>query len=252
MMNQSQERHFGLIGYPLVHSYSKGFFTEKFRNEGFENCFYHNFPIQSAGEIKALVSENPGLVGLNVTIPHKEAVMNFLDEIDPLAQSIGAVNCILIKNDRLIGHNTDVYGFSMSIKPFLENKYERALILGTGGASKAVAYALKQWGIPFFFVSRNPSGSNVISYEELSAASIGHFRLIINTTPLGTYPEIDDCPLLPYEALSEGHFLYDLIYNPEMTTFLQLGKRAGAAIMNGSAMLRLQAEKSWEIWNSSL
>lgn len=251
-MNQSEEiRQYGLIGYPLVHSFSKTYFTEKFRSEGNVFCRYDNFPIQDIATVRSLVGSMPALRGLNVTIPHKESVMVYLDEVDATAQAVGAVNCIRIESGRMKGYNTDVYGFEMSIKPFLENHYERALILGTGGASKAVAFVLKKWGIPFHFVSRIASNDQIITYDVLKADVMHHFPLIINTTPLGTYPDIDACPYLPYEGLSERHFLYDVIYNPEETTFLRLGRIAGAKTMNGYAMLIKQAERSWEIWNET-
>jgi shikimate dehydrogenase len=189
---------------------------------------------------------------LNVTIPYKEAVIPFLDELDDIAKAVGAVNCIHFRNGKTKGYNTDVFGFEMSIKPFLENRYERALILGTGGASKAVAFVLERWGIPFHLVSRNPQGERELGYDVLKSEVMHHFPLIINTTPLGTYPDIDACPYLPYEGLSERHFLYDLIYNPEETTFLRLGRLAGAKTMNGHAMLMLQADRSWQIWNDEV
>jgi shikimate dehydrogenase len=246
----SQKRVFGLVGYPLVHSFSKGYFTKKFADLQLHDCSYENFSIRIIEEIREVVQSNPNLVGLNVTIPYKETVMPLLQEVDEVASVVGAVNCIRIRNGILKGYNTDVFGFEMSIKPFLENHYERALILGTGGASKAVAYVLRKWGIPFHYVSRTPSGDQELGYDVLKAEVIHHFPLIINTTPLGTYPDIDACPLLPYEGLSNKHFLYDLVYNPEETTFLHLGRLAGAKTMNGHAMLVQQAEKSWDIWNS--
>lgn len=237
------------MGYPLVHSFSKGYFTKRFIELNEPNCQYENFSLEHISLLTTLVNSNPSLAGLNVTIPHKESVIPMLDDIDETAASIGAVNCIRVKNGLLKGYNTDVYGFEMSIKPFLENRYERALILGTGGASKAVAYVLRKWGIPFHFVSRTPTGEQELSYDVLKADVMHHFPLIINTTPVGTYPNIDACPYMPYEGLSERHFLYDLVYNPEETTFLRLGRLAGAKTMNGYAMLVLQAERSWEIWN---
>jgi shikimate dehydrogenase len=238
------------VGYPLVHSFSKGYFTKKFADLQLHDCSYENFSIRTIEEIREVVHGNPNLEGLNVTIPYKETVMPLLQEVDEVASVVGAVNCIRIRNGILKGYNTDVFGFEMSIKPFLENHYERALILGTGGASKAVAYVLRKWGIPFHYVSRTPSGDQELGYDVLKADVIHHFQLIINTTPLGTYPDIDACPLLPYEGLSSKHFLYDLVYNPEETAFLHLGRLAGAKTMNGYAMLVQQAEKSWDIWNS--
>ena len=244
-----QHRLFGLVGYPLVHSFSKGYFAKRFveLNEG--NCRYENFSLTDISLLPELIQANPSLVGLNVTIPYKERIIPYLDELDSVAHAIGAVNCVRVRNGVLKGYNTDAYGFEMSIKPFLENHYERALILGTGGASKAVAFVLRNWGIPFHFASRTPVTSDQLSYDVLKADVIRHFPLIINTTPLGTYPDIDACPTLPYEGLTASHMLYDLVYNPEETTFLRLGRLAGAKTMNGYAMLIQQAERSWQIWN---
>ena len=244
-------RRFGLIGYPLVHSFSKNYFLGKFNEWGKTECVYENFSMRDIAGFPELLNSHTDLQGLNVTIPHKETVMPYLNELDPIAAEVGAVNCIRIQRGISKGFNTDVYGFEMSIKPFLENHYERALILGTGGASKAVAYVLQKWGVPFHFVSRTPTNENEMSYETLKAEVMHHFPLIINTTPVGTYPNIDACPYLPYEGLSHKHFLYDLIYNPEETTFLRLGRLARARTMNGYAMLIKQAERSWEIWNSN-
>jgi len=245
-------KQFGLIGYALVHSFSKGYFNAKFQEWGRTDCRYDNFSIAAIDEIRGVLESHTELVGLNVTIPYKEAVIPFLDELDDFAKAVGAVNCIHIRNGKTKGYNTDVFGFEMSIKPFLENRYERALILGTGGASKAVAFVLERWGIPFHLVSRNPQGERELGYDVLKSEVMHHFPLIINTTPLGTYPDIDACPYLPYEGLSERHFLYDLIYNPEETTFLRLGRLAGAKTMNGHAMLMLQADRSWQIWNDEV
>lgn len=244
-------RRFGLIGYPLVHSFSKDYFNGKFSEWGLTDCVYENYSIRDIAQFTQLLSAHPDLNGLNVTIPHKESVIPYLTEMDAIAAEVGAVNCIRIQGGVAKGYNTDVYGFEMSIKPFLENHYERALILGTGGASKAVAYVLRKWGIPFHSVSRTPAGEHEMSYDVLKPEVMHHFPLIINTTPLGTYPDIDACPYLPYEGLSQKHFLYDLIYNPQETTFLRLGRLAGAKTMNGYAMLIKQAEKSWEIWNEN-
>jgi shikimate dehydrogenase len=243
-------RRFGLIGYPLVHSFSKDYFLGKFREWGRTDCVYENFSLRDIAGFPQLLEAHGDLHGLNVTIPHKESVIPFLDALDEVAAAVGAVNCIRVRDGKTTGFNTDVYGFEMSIKPFLENHYERALILGTGGASKAVAHVLRKWGVPFHHVSRTPTNENELSYDTLKAEVIHHFPLIINTTPLGTYPDIDACPYLPYEGLSERHFLYDLVYNPEETTFLRLGRLAGAKTMNGYAMLIKQAEKSWDIWNA--
>jgi len=247
--DSNQKRLFGLVGYPLVHSFSKGYFKKRFEELSEYDSVYENFSIADIRNFPELLQNHSNLCGLNVTIPYKESVIPFLSALDTEAQAIGAVNCIKISNGRATGYNTDAYGFAMSIKPFIENHYERALILGTGGASKAVAYVLRNWGIPFHFVSRNPKKEGDLSYDVLKPEVMHHFPLIINTTPLGTYPDVDACPHLPYEGLTEKHFLYDLIYNPEETTFLRLGRLAGAKTMNGYAILILQAERSREIWN---
>jgi len=241
---------YGLIGYPLSHSFSQKYFEKKFTCENIADSEYRNFSIESIEKLREVLSENPDLIGLNVTIPYKEKVIAFLNELDETTREIGAVNCIKIEDGKLKGFNTDAYGFEMSIKPFLENKYERALILGTGGASKAVAYVLKKWNIPFHYATRNPNTPNHLSYQDLSNDNIKYFQLIINTTPLGTFPNIESSPDLPYEGMSSAHFLYDLVYNPSETVFLRKGKEQGAHTMNGLKMLELQAERAWQIWNN--
>ena len=244
-------RQFGLIGYPLSHSFSPSYFKEKFEKENITDAQYSLYPLSSISEYPSLVTSlGQSLFGLNVTIPYKEQIIPFLDAIDPVAQAIGAVNCIHFVDGKSTSYNTDVFGFEMSIKPFLENKYERALIIGTGGASKAIAHALRKWNIATFFLTRNPSAQNHLGYHTLTADTLKHFPLIINTTPLGTFPETDACPAIPYEGLTESHFLYDLVYNPAETLFLQKGKAKGAQTMNGLKMLQLQAEKSWEYFHS--
>jgi shikimate dehydrogenase len=252
-------RTFGLIGYPLSHSFSQKYFTEKFAREKITDAVYKVFPLESINEFPALIKSNPGLVGLSVTIPHKETVIPFLTELDEMARDVGAVNCIRIKGTTgegrgmtMKGFNTDVYGFSQSIKPFLENHHERALILGTGGASKAVEYVLKQIGLDTYKVSRNKNAGDVkrFTYSELNKNIIDSFTLIVNTTPLGMYPNVDGFPPIPYEYLSPKHLLYDLVYKPDETIFLKKGKQMGCIVMNGLNMLHLQADKAWEIWNS--
>ncbi|MDP4266598.1 MAG: shikimate dehydrogenase [Bacteroidota bacterium] len=244
-------RIFGLIGYPLSHSFSQKYFNDKFQNEGITDSDYKLFPLKNIYDLRSLLTSE--LIGLNVTIPYKEKIIQFLDDIDPIADEVGAVNTIKIKYESgkyiLKGYNTDVYGFEQSIKPLLNIHHQKALILGTGGASKAVYYVLKNIGIECLFVSRNPQMNNSISYETLNKTVIESFKLIINTTPLGMYPNIKEVPPIPYEFLSENHFLYDLIYNPKETLFLHEGKKAGAIIQNGLNMLYFQAEKAWEIWN---
>jgi shikimate dehydrogenase len=241
-------RRFGLVGKSLSHSFSKDYFQKKFAELEIQ-ATYENFELAEIAEIKDLLL-NDKLSGLNVTIPYKEAVIPFLDEINPIAREVGSVNTIDFKNGKTIGHNTDIIGFENSLKPFLEHGMDRALILGTGGASKAVAHVLKEIGLDVLFVSRNPSGENQISYEECNANAVKWHKLIINTTPIGTSPNIEDAPKITYEGVTESHLLYDLIYNPAKTQFLIEGEKRGASIQNGLSMLKIQAEKSWEIWNS--
>ncbi len=242
-------RKFGLIGYPLGHSFSKKYFTDKFVKNNISGCEYELYPLEDVKQLPQLLADNPKLEGLNVTIPHKEAVIPFLDKLSDEAAQIGAVNCIRIENGLKTGYNTDAFGFHQSIKPFLEPHHSRALILGTGGASKAVAYILGKIGIDYLFVSREAKGSNQISYEQLNELALRYHKFIINTTPLGTYPNMDQCPAIPYEFITAEHFLVDLVYNPEKTLFMQKGEEKGAMILNGYPMLQQQAEKSWEIWN---
>jgi shikimate dehydrogenase len=239
-----------LIGYPLAHSFSKKYFSEKFQRENILNCVYENFPLSRIEEFPQLIQSNPNLVGLNVTIPYKEQVIPFLDELDEAVEEIGAVNTIKVSSRKLKGHNTDVFGFIHSIKNLIQPFHSSALILGTGGSSKAVAFGLKKMGIEFDFVSRNPDEKE-LRYEDLDDSVLHHYKIIINTTPIGMFPEVDVCPPIPYEYLTPSHLLFDLIYNPEETLFLKKGKEKQAATKNGLEMLQLQAEKSWEIWNSN-
>lgn len=241
-------RNFGLIGYPLSHSFSKGYFTEKFQREGLPDCRYENYPLPSVEGLSGLIARTEGLEGLNVTIPHKEAVIAQIGELDEAARQIGAVNTLVIRDGKTKGFNTDVVGFERSLRPLLQGHHGQALILGTGGASKAVAYCLSALGIGFRLVSRRPA-SGLLTYEALTAEIMQHYRLIINTTPLGTSPRVDRCPPIPYDCLGEAHLLYDLVYNPAETLFLRKGKAQGATIKNGYEMLVLQAEASWAIWN---
>ncbi|MCD8432168.1 shikimate dehydrogenase [Tenacibaculum finnmarkense genomovar ulcerans] len=253
MEEKEVKKMYALVGKNISYSFSKGYFTNKFKELGLETSEYVNFDIQSIEELSAKIKENKTtLKGMNVTIPYKLDVFNFLDEIDKKARKIGAVNTIKIsKKGKLIGFNTDVYGFKKSLKPLLKNHHKKALILGTGGASKAVAYVLKKLGITYYFVSRNPKGKKEVSYQSLSKEIIETHHLIINCTPLGTHPNIKDCPDIPYQFIGKKHLLFDLIYNPEITTFLSKGQEKNAAIKNGLEMLEQQAEKAWEIWNNS-
>ncbi|MBE7687626.1 shikimate dehydrogenase [Tenacibaculum finnmarkense genomovar ulcerans] len=253
MEEKEVKKMYALVGKNISYSFSKGYFTNKFKELGLEISEYVNFDIQSIEELSAKIKENKTtLKGMNVTIPYKLDVFNFLDEIDKKARKIGAVNTIKIsKKGKLIGFNTDVYGFKKSLKPLLKNYHKKALILGTGGASKAVAYVLKKLGITYYFVSRNPKGKKEVSYQSLSKEIIETHHLIINCTPLGTHPNIKDCPDIPYQFIGKKHLLFDLIYNPEITTFLSKGQEKNAAIKNGLEMLEQQAEKAWKIWNNS-
>ncbi|QHS62495.1 shikimate dehydrogenase family protein [Chitinophaga agri] len=239
---------YGLIGYPLSHSFSKGFFAEKFSREGIQECIYDSFPIPAIDELPALLAQQPELQGLNVTIPYKEVVIPYLDELSPAATQMKAVNCIHFKDGRKIGYNTDAIGFRRSLEPLLKPHHNKALILGTGGAAKAVQFVLESLHIPYKLVSRQAS-ADTISYEQLDTDTMASHTLIINTTPLGMYPNVTAAPAIPYDQLTDRHLLYDLIYNPAVTTFLQKGADRGATIKNGHEMLILQAEASWEIWN---
>lgn len=243
-------RQFGLIGFPLSHSFSKKYFTEKFEKEKLTDCSYELYPLASIDQYSSLV-KNTELSGLNVTIPYKESIIPFLDALDPLAEKIGAVNCIKFENGKSKGYNTDAFGFKQSIKPFIETQHERALILGTGGASKAVFHVLNEIGIDCYFVSRDKSQVDThkaFNYDELNEYVMNAFKLIVNTSPVGTYPSINECPAIPYEFIGKGYLLYDLIYNPEETLFLNKGRALGAVGINGLSMLQQQAEEAWRIW----
>lgn len=239
---------FGLIGKNIGYSFSKKFFTEKFKNEAFPHS-YENFDIDSIALFPEIISKNEALKGLNVTIPYKEEILPFLDDLDSEAKQIGAINTIKVSGNKLIGYNTDHFGFQKSLEKFLPLQNKKALILGTGGASKAVAFALKNLGFEYKFVSRKEN-TDALSYTSLSKRIIKNHLLIVNCTPLGTFPNIDDCPTIPYQYLTKHHLLFDLIYNPAETEFLNRGKNNGAMIINGLDMLRFQAEKAWQIWNS--
>ena len=240
---------YGLLGKNISYSFSKIYFSEKFEKENLQHS-YENFDIPSIELFPKIISETSGLKGLNVTIPYKEAVIEFLDELDDDAEKIGAINTIKIfENKKFKGYNTDHFGFQKSLEPFLPLQKKTALILGTGGASKAVAFALKNLGFDFKFVSRKES-PETLTYSHLDKSVIEDHLLIINCTPLGTSPNIADCPPIPYQYLTQNHLLYDLIYNPAETTFLKRGKSQQAQTVNGLEMLKIQAEKAWQIWNS--
>lgn len=239
---------YGLIGYPLGHSFSARYFADRFATEGRNDCRYLNFPLESIEQLPGLLEQEKDLQGFNVTIPYKQAVFPYLTSLSDEAREIGAVNCVKITPDGLKGFNTDAYGFSRSLQTMIGSQRPDALILGTGGASKAVMYVLGQLGISFQRVSRH-AGADRICYADLNPDLIRQYRLIINTTPLGTFPKVDESPALPYDAIGPEHFLFDLVYNPAVTEFLRRGAEHGARVQNGYDMLIGQAEMSWDIWN---
>lgn len=248
-MIDTLRRRFGLLGRNISYSFSKGYFTEKFSDEVFAGNSYENFDISEINYFTELVKNNPDLKGLNVTIPYKEQVIPFLDKLSKKAALIGAVNTIkFTKSGKLKGYNTDYFGFKKSLEPLLELHHKKALILGTGGASKGVAFALDELGILYTFVSREAK-DNIIDYNLINATTFDNFQIIINCTPVGTIPDTDACPDIPYEFFTDKHIAYDLIYNPAETEFLKRAKQKGAVIKNGYNMLIFQAEKAWKIWN---
>lgn len=247
---ENQKFKLGLLGRNISYSFSRTYFSKKFEKECINHITYENFDIESIESFPKLIKNTLNLKGLNVTIPYKEDVIAYLDELNEKAAAIGAVNTIKVcKNGKLVGYNTDFHGFQESIKPLLEPDHTSALILGTGGASKAVIYALKNLGIKCSYVSRKSSEKVKYTYDELTENIIKKHLVIVNCTPLGTFPNITDCPNIPYEAIGKNHLLYDLIYNPSETQFLKNGKANGATICNGLKMLELQAQKAWSIWN---
>jgi shikimate dehydrogenase len=247
---EEKKSKFGLLGKNISYSFSSGYFTKKFEKLNLKKHKYVNFDIPEIKDFPSIIEETPNLKGMNVTIPYKEEVIQYLDKLDETAKEIGAVNTIkFTKRGDLKGYNTDIFGFENSIKPFLKKHHKKALILGTGGASKAVAYAFKRNDINFKFVSRNPSEKNQISYKDLSEEILEEYTVIVNCSPIGTFPNVNDAPKIPYQFISDKHLLFDLIYNPEETAFLKKGKEKGAAIKNGYQMLELQAEEAWRIWN---
>jgi shikimate dehydrogenase len=239
---------YGLIGYPLSHSFSKKYFTEKFKREGIADANYELFPIEQIELLPGVLTANPQLRGLNVTIPYKEQVLPYLTSLSPAVQEIGACNCIRIAGEELTGFNTDVIGFEQSLLPLLKTHHTKALVLGTGGAAKAVLWVLKKNNIQAQTVSRAGT-AGALRYEDLDASVIEAHTLIINTTPLGMQPNVNSLPSLPYDAISNRHLCYDLVYNPEKTAFLSAAEQQGAAVKNGLEMLVLQAEAAWRIWN---
>lgn len=238
---------YGIIGYPLGHSFSRAFFTEKFQREHID-AEYVNFEIPSADMLPGIVQANPNLCGLNVTLPHKEAVIPMLDELSDEAKEIGAVNVIRVKDGRLKGFNSDIIGFMDSIRPLLKPWHQHALVLGTGGASRAIRVGLQRLGIQWTYVSRTPAPGR-LTYADLTSELMEHYQVIVNCSPVGMFPRVDACPDIPYQLLTGRHLLYDLVYNPQETLFLKRGAEHGAAVKNGLEMLHLQALASWRFWN---
>lgn len=245
---EMKESKYGLLGKNISYSFSQGYFTQKFKELNLTDHSYQNFDIPDISQFPSILEEK-GLKGLNVTIPYKEEVIPFLNELDPVAKEIGAVNTIKFTKDGLKGFNTDAFGFEASITPLLEAHHTKALILGTGGASKAIVYVLEQLGVDISYVSRTPREDG-LTYDQLTKSEMDSHFLVINCTPLGTFPRVEDKPDIPYQFLSEKHLLFDLVYNPPKTAFLNMGQKKNATICNGLTMLQKQAEKAWEIWNS--
>ena len=242
-------KKYGLIGFPLSHSFSKQYFSEKFERENRQDCQYELYEIPEISKLPALLEKEPELLGLNVTIPYKQKVIPFLDGLDPACKQIGAVNCIKISKNKCVGYNTDYFGFRESLRKWLGNERPKALVLGTGGASKAVGQALEDLGIRFLSVSRT-SSKDTLTYEDLKSqtGTIKDHLLVINTTPVGTYPNVHAMPEFPVELVGPNHWVYDLIYNPEETILMKKTGKMGARTKNGMEMLHLQAEAAWDIW----
>lgn len=244
-------KKYGLIGYPLGHSFSKNFFNEKFHSEQID-AEYINFEIPTIEDLAKIIASNPNLAGFNVTIPYKEQVLPYLDVIDKDAEAIGAVNVVKVEHIKgkpvLTGYNSDVLGFTQSIESLLEPQHKKALILGTGGASKAINHGLQQLGLETLFVSRTHKDEHTITYDDITPAIMDEYKVIVNCTPIGMYPQADECPNIPYECLTPQHLLYDLLYNPDTTLFMKKGSDYGATVKNGLEMLLLQAFGTWDIW----
>jgi shikimate dehydrogenase len=244
-----EQKTYGLVGKSISYSFSEKYFTEKFKKNKIQNCTYKNFDLNNIKDLVSILKEND-LKGLNITIPYKEQVLSYLDEIEDNAKLIGAINTIKINKDKtLTGYNTDFIGFINTLRPYINSNCKKALILGTGGASKAIEYGLKKLNIESKKISRNKKKGD-LTYLEIDSDLIKEYQIIINTTPLGTYPDIENYPDIPYKYLTKKHICYDLIYNPDETTFLRKSKKKGAITINGLRMLEIQAEESWKIWNN--
>ena len=242
-------RAFGIIGYPLGHSFSPDYFSEKFKTENIQDASYEAFPLEEVSHFPLLIAQQVTLRGLNVTIPYKKSIIPYLNSLDPLAAKLNSVNTIKVQNGEMIGYNTDVEGFVESIKPLIHNKIKKALVRGNGGSAQSVKEGLRQIGIEFNIVSRNANTGD-LAYDNLSKALLSEYLLIINTTPLGMYPNIKGFPDLPYDAIGSEHLCFDLVYNPSETEFMKRSKASGAMVANGAKMLRIQAEAAWKIRNS--
>jgi len=245
-------KEYGLIGYPISHSFSEMYFSEKFHKENITDSVYKLYPIEDIDSFPEFIRNNPTIEGLNVTIPYKESIIKYLDELDKDAKLIGAVNTIKIKRKagkiKLTGYNTDAAAFENSLKPYLKSQHNKALILGSGGSSKAIQFVLKKLGISYRIVTHRPLKANYIAYCSLTKSFIQNYKIIINSTPLGMYPDVDSCPDIPYKYLCEDHILFDLVYNPPQTRFLRQGKERCKVTINGQKMLELQADLSWKLW----
>jgi shikimate dehydrogenase len=243
-------REYGLIGFPLTHSFSKQYFDKKFTDEGIRDCTFQNFALKSIEEVKQLLADHPNLKGFAITIPYKKKIIRFLDEGTEAVKQMVACNCVKIEKGKLKGYNTDVTGFEKSFTKQLQPNHTKALILGTGGAAEAVAYVLRKLDIEYLFVSRSKEiRPQTVSYKALAEALLHDYTVIINCTPVGTYPDVDAHPSIPYQYLTASHYLFDLVYNPAQTMFLKLGAECGAITCNGYSMLTVQAEENWRIWN---
>ena len=241
---------YGLIGFPLAHSFSKKYFDNKFEDEQIPNCSFSNFEIPQIINIISLIQQNPALQGFAITIPYKQQIIPYLNFATDDVKQMSACNCVKIVDGKLNGYNTDVIGFEKSFTPLLQMHHEKALVLGTGGAAKAVIFTLKKLGINYLSVSRNKLANGII-YDDLNEALMEEYYIIINTTPLGTYPKIETCPNIPYQFITQKHYCFDLVYNPTLTKFLQLAQQQNATIKNGYDMLTIQADENWKIWNSN-